>query len=109
MYSIVMSNGNSNTKQILSAVAVILAKSKLDYNKNGKPQVRLKIVLGQKSSIINDTNPFQAKEIINATATDINAIYIDEILHPSDEVSFSAHFLSNSKKPSLKITEISIK
>jgi hypothetical protein len=104
-----MNTGNANTKRMLTAVAVILAKSKLNYNSNGKPQVKLKIVLGQKSSLVEDHNPFQAQEIINATATDINAIYADEILHPADEVSFTAQFISCSKRPALKITDITIK
>ena len=109
MYSKCMRLGTMNTKRMLTAVAVIIAKSRLDYNSNGKPQVKLKIVLGQKSALVDDSNPFQAQEIITATLTDINAIYADELLNPADEVNFTAKFLSISKKPNLKITDISLK
>ena len=99
---------NTSTKRTLTAIAMIIAKSSLHYNKNGQAQVKIKVVLGQKSALITDNNPFSATEIINATATNLNAFYISKKINPADEVNLTARFLCGQKKPTLKITDIKI-
>ncbi|MBT4885471.1 MAG: hypothetical protein HON55_04900 [Legionellales bacterium] len=92
-------------KRTLTAIAIILAKSKLSYNKNGQEQVKLKLILGQKSSLVIDNHPFSIPEVIQATATNAAALLIDS-LNTATEIQLTAMFISGLKHPYLKITQV---
>ncbi|MBT4804390.1 MAG: hypothetical protein HON78_05280 [Legionellales bacterium] len=99
------SQGNLQ-KRTLTAIAIILAKSRLSYNKSGQAQVKIKLMLGQKSSLVKDNHPFSIPEVIQATATNAEAILIDS-LNTATEIKLTAMFISNLKQPYLKITAAS--
>ena len=72
--------------QTLNAMAIILAQSHLRYNQDGKERLTLKLLLGQKNTLCQDSHPFTNKEVLHVTAHESMAVYIDQCCQPADEI-----------------------
>ena len=78
---------NGITKQIkeLTAYGIILSKSPLSYD-NGIEKIAIKILLGQKSSLVEDQLPFLTSEIISIIATGKTALKASIATSVYDEI-----------------------
>lgn len=86
MYSITMKTQDYNTENTITAVAMVLSKEALSSNKT----IRLKVFLGQKSSLITDNNKFSLAEIIPMNAAGKLAVMISENISTNDQIKFTA-------------------
>ena len=87
---------SSNTIGSISAIAVVLAKGKLQFNHLGQAVIDIKLLLGQKSNLLLDNNKFSTTEIITAIALEKVALVINNSILVGREVRFDAEILPDN-------------
>ena len=96
----------NHTKRTFTAVALILAQSTLGYNQSGKEALELKVLLGQKSTLCNDTHPLAANEVLHISAHEGLALFIDQSFQAGDEVRLTLEIIQQYNKTTLQLEHI---
>ena len=94
------------TPPSVEAIAMVLTKGKLAFNAAGEAEVKLQLMLGQKSTLLDDQHPYAVEEVIQAIATNQVAFTADS-LSSAEQISFSA-LLVGSTQPHLQLTDIRV-
>lgn len=94
-------------KTSMSAIAIVIAKYQLEYNKAGQAEIKLKIILGQKLSLLYDNNSISANEIHTIVAVEKQALFIANNIKTADEVKIIfSWYLRQNKSHELQLEEI---
>lgn len=98
MYSMIMKINDYKAENTITAIAMVLAKSELTQDTSNQANICLKVFLGQKKSLIKDSNKFSLFEIIPMNAAGNLAIIVSESINTNDQVKFTARITRNSSK-----------